>query len=274
MFLVTIQTSGNNFHAEIDYMHVGRMGGQQMALRREHMKQSIKQKTVTKLPSATKAAMQLRKFIEDNAESLLGILRSYINKAGLATNKEIPEAAQELLGEVVVEALKNADRFNPALHPPRAWLLKIAANLVKRKQAERSKHRNRETRVRDQKIGFEDSPDSESHERKSDADFFDKIAAQILAKEIIPIDKTDWARPFITPEILEEMIGEESAEALLALVSAQDREVLRLAIIHGLDGKAVALTLNIKYGTARKRLHVALNNLRAAITKKARKWEK
>src|SRR5262245_9466448 len=245
-----------------------------MALSSEHMKHSIEQKTITKLPSAPKVNMQLREFIGQNAESLLGILRTYISKAGLATNEEISEAAQELFGEVVDEALKSADRFNPSLHPPRAWLLTIAANLVKRKKAERSKRRNREARVRDQNIGFEDSPGSASHESKSDAEFFDQIAARILAKEIKPIDKTEWARPFINPEILEEMIGEESAEALLALVSARDREVLRLAVIHGLDGKAVALTLNIKHGAARKRLHVALNNLRAAITEKSCKREK
>jgi DNA-directed RNA polymerase specialized sigma24 family protein len=64
------------------------------------------------------------------------------------------------------------------------------------------------------------------------------------------------------------MIGDENAEGLLALVSAQDREVLGLAVINGLDGKSVAHALKIKQGAARKRLHVALNNLRDAVIKR------
>jgi len=221
------------------------------------------------LSGAPKVIMHLREFIEDNAESLKGILCSYITKAHLASGKEIPEAAQELLAEVVVEALKSADRLDRSGRPPRAWLLKIAANLVMRKQAERINRNKREPRVRDQNIGFQHStPGDPSSESRSDAEFFDRIAAQIMAEEIRPSDKTEWARPLFIPKVLEEMIGEENAEALLALVSAQDQEVLRLSVIHDLDGKAVASALKIKHGAARKRLHVALNNLRAVIPKR------
>jgi RNA polymerase sigma factor (sigma-70 family) len=199
----------------------------------------------------------------------MGILRSYVTKAGLASDEAIPEAAQELLGEVVVEALKSASSFDPSSRPPRAWLLKIAANLVKRKQAERFYRKGREALVRDQNIGFQSStPGDQYSESRSDGEFFDQIAAQIMAKGIRPSDKTEWARPFFDPKILEEIIGEENAEGLLAIVSAQDREVLRLAFIHGLDGKSVARKLKIKHGAARKRLHVALNNLRAAVIKR------
>jgi RNA polymerase sigma factor (sigma-70 family) len=225
-------------------------------------------------PSALKVTMQLRQFIEDNTESLMGILRSYVVRARLASDDDIPEAAQELLGEVVVEALKSSDRFDPSAHPPRAWLLKIAANLVKRKQVERFKLKKREARVRDQNFGSQDFiSGDQSSESRSDAEFFDQIAARIMAEEIRPIDKTEWARPFFNPKILEDMIGDENAEGLLALVSAQDREVLRLAVIHSLDGKAVASTLKIKHGAARKRIHVALNNLRAAVTEREPKKE-
>lgn len=224
------------------------------------------ERTEAARPRALKVTMQLRKFIEDNAESLTGILRSYVARAGLASADEIPEAAQDLFGEVVLEALKSADRFDPSSRPTRAWLLKIASNLVMRRQSERFKRQERESSVRDQKIGCRDStPYSQSSESRSDAEFFDRIASHILAKEIRPSEQTKWARPFSDARILEEIIGEESAERLLALVSAQDREVLTLAVIHGLDGKEVARALKIKPGTARKRLHVALNKLRAAV---------
>jgi DNA-directed RNA polymerase specialized sigma24 family protein len=152
-----------------------------------------------------------------------------------------------------VATLKSADRFDPSSRPPRAWLLKIGINLVKRRQAQRFKLKEHEARVRDQNIGFQTSmPGDQSSESRSDAEFFDQIAARIMAKEIRPSDKTEWARAFFDPKILEEMIGEENAKGLLALVSVQDREVLKLAIIHGLDGKEVAGTLNIKTGAARK----------------------
>jgi RNA polymerase sigma factor (sigma-70 family) len=233
------------------------------------MKSNARRETDATLPRTPNVAMQLRQFIDDHAESLTGILRSYVTKAGLASDGEIPEEAQDLFGEVVVEALKSADRFDPSSRPPRAWLLKIAANLVMRRQSERFKRKGREARVRDQNIGFRNStPGDKPSESQSDAEFFDQIASQIRAKEIRPSDQTEWARPFFDPQILEEMIGEENAEGLLALVSSQDREVLRLSVIHGLDGKAVAQALKIKPGAARKRLHVALNNLRAAVIRR------
>jgi len=233
------------------------------------MKSNAKRETDAACLSTPNITMQLQQFIEDNAESLMGILRSYVTKAGLASDDEIPEAAQDLFGEVVEEALKSADRFDPSSRPTRAWLLKIAANLVMRMQAERLKRKEREAPVRDHNIGFQNSTlGDQPSESRNDAEFFDQIAAQIMAKKINPGDQTEWACPFINPKILEEMIGEENAEALLALVSAQDGEILKLAVIHGLDGKAVAHALKIKSGTARKRLHVALNNLRAAVIRR------
>jgi RNA polymerase sigma factor (sigma-70 family) len=233
------------------------------------MKSNARRETEATLPRTAKVTMQLRQFIEDNAESLTGILRSYVTKAGLASDDEIPEAAQDLFGEVIVEALKSADRFDPSSRPTRAWLLKIASNLVMRRQSERCKRRERESSVRDHNISFRNStPGDQASESRSDSEFFDQIATQIMANGIRPNNQTEWARPFFDPQILEGMIGEENAAGLLALVSAQDREVLKLAVIHELDGKAVAQVLKIKPGAARKRLHVALNNLRAAVIRR------
>src|SRR5439155_16919985 len=86
--------------------------------------------------------MGLVEFITDNVASLLGILRSYVRRMGLARGEEVPAVAVEVLQEVVLEALDHAGRFNPS-GQPMAWLLGIAINVIKRKKAElarRSRH--------------------------------------------------------------------------------------------------------------------------------------
>ncbi len=61
-------------------------------------------------------------------------------RAGLAGDED---ALGELLNSVVVEALAHAQRYDPA-RPPRAWLLGIAANLVRRRQVEMAQRNRRE----------------------------------------------------------------------------------------------------------------------------------
>ena len=90
----------------------------------------------------------LRRFIEKHAETLLGTLRCYVVRAGLADRQGATLAAVESLNEVVVEALEHADRFRPS-GQPMAWLLGIAANLIKRKQAGRATRNRREPLVHD-----------------------------------------------------------------------------------------------------------------------------
>ena len=53
----------------------------------------------------------LRRFVEEEAETLLGTLRYYLLRAGLADGQGATLAAVELLNEVVIEALEHADRF-------------------------------------------------------------------------------------------------------------------------------------------------------------------
>jgi RNA polymerase sigma-70 factor (ECF subfamily) len=179
----------------------------------------------------------LRQFIAGESETLLGTLRHYVWRAGLANGRDAGPAASELLNEVVVQALEHADRFKPS-GQPMAWLLGIAANLIRRKQAERSARNRREPLVRDLVPRVQDA--------LSEDELFDMISSLAVGK---PIE--DWE-------------ANEAVSAILAHVSESDRSVLRLAIVHDLNGEALAQELGIKPGAARVRLHRALNRLRAA----------
>jgi DNA-directed RNA polymerase specialized sigma24 family protein len=58
--------------------------------------------------------------------------------------------------------------------------------------------------------------------------------------------------------------NDEQVNAMMAGVSPDDQRVLRLAILHGLDGEALAEALGCNPGAARVRLHRALNRLRTS----------
>jgi RNA polymerase sigma factor (sigma-70 family) len=179
----------------------------------------------------------LRQFIAGESEALLGTLRYYVVRAGLADGRDAAPVATELLNEVVVQALEHADRFRPS-GQPMAWLLGIAANLIRRRQAERATRDRREPLVRDLCSSTQDGV--------SEDELFDRVASLAAGGPI-----ADWE-------------ADEAASAILAHVSANDRRVLRLAVLHDLNGEALARELGIKPGAARVRLHRALNRLREA----------
>jgi len=172
------------------------------------------------------SAARLKQFIEQESAALLGSLRLYLNRAGLAAHL----TPNELLSEVVIEALKHAHRFDPA-RQPMAWLLGIAANLIKRKQADLAKRNRREPLARDL---FPDAQDL-----MSDDEIFEQIASHVY--DIHHDDRTT---------------------ALLAGLPEHDQKILRLAVVHELNGEALAQALGITPGAARVRLHRALNRLR------------
>jgi len=179
----------------------------------------------------------LRRFIEEHAETLLGTLRYYVARAGLADRQGATLAAVELLNEVTVEALAHADRFRPS-GQPMAWLLGIAANLIKREQAGRATRNRREPLVRDL------YPHAQA--AISEDELFDRLAA---------LDVSDLAQ---------DLEASEGMSAILALVSENDQRVLRLAVLHDLNGRELARALGVTPGAARVRLHRALNRLRDA----------
>jgi RNA polymerase sigma factor (sigma-70 family) len=182
-------------------------------------------------------ATRLRQFLEAETEALLGTLRLYVVRAGLAADQGVTLAAVELLNQVVVEALAHTDRFRPS-GQPRAWLLGIAANLIKREQVARAKRYRREPLAHDLLPG--------SGETMAEDEVFDRLAALVAA------------------DPAEEMAASQQVEAILAHVSESDRQILRLAVLHELNGQELGRALDITPGAARVRLHRALNRLRGA----------
>jgi len=183
---------------------------------------------------------RLRHFIEREADSLAATLRYYVMRAGLTSDQSAETAAAELLNEVVVEALQHAERLRPDAQPT-AWLLGIAANLIKRKQVERAKRQRREPLIADL---YPNAPQTMSED-----ELFDWLIA-------LP-DSADSEQ---------ELEANDELKLLFAALSEADQQVLRMALLHGFDGKALATALGIAPGAARVRLHRALNRLRASLT--------
>lgn len=183
----------------------------------------------------TTGSTRLRQFIETEAESLVGILRYYLFRAN-TDGDSLETAASELLNEVVIEALQHEARFEPT-GQPRAWLLGIAANLIKRRQVETARRNQREPLVRDLYPTLEGD--------LSDGELFDRVANLVGMTE-------------------DELDTNSQVAALLRPLSPDDQHIIRLAILHGLDGDMLAHELGIHPGAARVRLHRALNRLRTA----------
>ncbi len=183
----------------------------------------------------TTGTTRLRQFIETEAESLVGILRYYLARAN-TPGDGLASAASELLNEVVIEALQHEARFEPT-GQPRAWLLGIAANLIKRRQVETARRNQHEPLVRDLYPTLEGD--------LSDGELFDRVANLVGMTE-------------------DELDADAQVAALLRPLSPDDQHIIRLAVLHGLDGDALATELGIHPGAARVRLHRALNRLRTA----------
>jgi RNA polymerase sigma factor (sigma-70 family) len=188
---------------------------------------------------------QLIAFIAENTAPLLGTLRSYVQRMGLASGDDVAPVAVEVLQETVVEALGHAERFDPT-RQPMAWLLGIALNVMKRKKVERAKRSQRELSI----THFS----ARQAEPVSDDELFDGL--------INHVPTLNHDATLAGPE--QKFEADEQARAILALVSPDDQQVLRLAFLLDFERKALAQRLGITTVAARVRLHRALSRLRAA----------
>src|SRR6185295_3392863 len=132
------------------------------------------------------------------------------------------------------EALETAGRLKPDIHP-RPWLLGIAANLIKRQQAKRTKLEQREPLMRDLYAHTQDS--------LSDEELFDQL-------------------PVLNDTSLADVEVNEEISTLLSGLSQGEIHILRLAILYDMDGESLGTALGVTTNAARVRLHRALNRLR------------
>ncbi len=177
---------------------------------------------------------RLEQFIKAESAALHRTLRHYVLRAGLVGSGDANAVAYELLNEITVEALSTAKRFTADIQP-RAWLLGIAANLIKREQAIRAKRERREPLIRDLY--------AQSDENLSEGELFDLL-------------------PTLTDSSISELEANDTINSLLMGLTKSDADLLRLAIIHDLDGAALAQALGTTANAARVRLHRALDRLR------------
>ena len=188
------------------------------------------------LDSLAENRRRLIQFLDGEIVSLTGILRVYAVRAGLAADED---TIGELLNNVVVEALAHAQRYDPA-RPPRAWLLGIAANLVRRRQVETARLNQRELLVGDLLEGRQ-------------ANLGEDELFELLATRMNDIAHQD---------LHTEMEDRDSLTAALRLLSVDERRIVRLFALNNLDGAAMAAALHVTPGAARVRLHRALAHLR------------
>jgi RNA polymerase sigma-70 factor (ECF subfamily) len=180
-------------------------------------------------------AGKVHKFLENESASLLPTLRYYIHCARICPPRKVNEMAEEVLNDVVVVALTKADQFR-SNGRPKAWILGIAANIIKRLQADQAKRRTREPLIQD--------------------------LIPALAKGLSEGELFDQFIALSCPDPGKEMEAEQAIARLLAGVSEEDQRLLRMAVIYGLSGKELGEALGISAGAARVRLHRALNRVR------------
>ena len=180
---------------------------------------------------------QLKSYITDEVATLHSTICMYVVKSRLAFGDNVTPIADDILNDVVIEALNHAHRFDPN-RPPKAWLLGIASNLIRRRQAKQIAQNQREPLIRDL------YPNTQ-HDF-SDDDLFDQLNQQT----------------FRNPE--HHLEANDALHQLLSLVSEADQQIIHMAVLEELNGDALAQRLGITAGAARVRLHRALNRLRIA----------
>lgn len=188
-------------------------------------------------PASGDNKQQLLDYIQEHAVALLGTVRLYVLRAGLASGDRVPAAALEVVQDTIVEALAHVDRYRPDSQPM-AWLLGIAVNMIRRHQRTAGRRARRE-------ISFAHLA-TRASEPLAEADLLDHL----LPSSVTGPEQTVEA--------------DEEARALLALVSVADQQILRLAVLAGFDSAALAERLKTSPGASRVRLHRALSRLRAA----------
>lgn len=181
--------------------------------------------------------------IEQHWKELLPSIRVQIRKLNLATDHDaVEDLAQEILNGSIVQALKNHDKYNPD-RPAFPWLRKIAFNQALMLRRRRNLENQHVTLVADETKKLTEQTGSE------------KMSEDEMFGLLYQTSTTDFD-------------SQLALDDLLSLVKDGDREVLDLAFVHGLRGKALAAKLGISEGAAWVRLSRAVIRLREAYIQK------
>jgi len=198
----------------------------------------VKTPTPTSPPDPSGNARLLAGVIQEQADALLRTLCVYVHRAGLGVGAEARRVAQDLLSELVVQALRHADRFDPS-RQPMAWLLGIANNMILREKQRRRRQAFREPFLQD--LVAEDSPSAE-----------EALVGRLLAacRERHHADA---------------LASRDQYEKMLSHVSEQDQRLIHMSVIQQMTAQEIGARLELTAGAVRVRLHRALKRLRKAL---------
>lgn len=184
----------------------------------------------------------IQSFLQEHAASLKKILCAYVLRMGLARGENVRLVADEAFQDAMLEVMAHGERF-VSMAQPRSWFLAVAANILKRKRASFARRYRFEVLVSE--LVAETSQFSE-------ADVLEQITVSTA------------------PGPEQSFESREQVQEMLSLISPEDAEVLRLALLRELDTESIARELGVSNGAARVRLHRALKRLRKAWNERER----
>ena len=196
----------------------------------------------------TPAILALREYLESHSEQLLGILRSYVSKAGLGEGGAVEIVAMEVMSETIVEALSHPEKFDVD-RSPQAWLLGIAINVLKRYRERQAQQHQRQSPI--SQLNITPDPDNALA-------LFDKLAS-LNPRVFDEIAQENPENAVVNGEI--EMSELAQLRIAWARLSNKEREVIQLGVQSDYSGEEMARILNINHGAARVRLHRAITRL-------------
>ena len=175
----------------------------------------------------------LLRTIQEDAQTLHNIVRSYVVRMGLASAIAAESTTEEIINEMVIAALQAADSYDPTRRPI-PWLLGIAIKRIQRCIAQNKRQNEREIAVRDLYPA--------TQELHSDEELFERFTQ--IANQTNNIE------------------AREQLESLLAPLTESEREILQLAVLQDLDSVTIGKQLAISPTAVRVRLHRVLKRLR------------
>jgi RNA polymerase sigma-70 factor (ECF subfamily) len=166
-------------------------------------------------------------FVETSAvEDFTALFTRHADELHRYLARWVPMAADDLVADVFVSAIRSRARFDSSRGSARAWLFGIATNLLHTHL--RGRRREREAYAR-----IARGHESDSHESR----VVESVDAQAKARQFAVAVKR---------------------------LEQRDRDVLLLTSWAGLDTTEVAQVLDIPVGTVRSRLHRVRQQLRTA----------